>query len=86
MASDHRAPQQLHRLGIGRDVLAPLGLDVLERNAQQKVVDVVAAQVRVAVGRQHLEDAVVQSQDGDVERAAAQVVHGDDAFLRLSSP
>ena len=39
--------------------------------------------MRVAVGGQHFEDAVVQLQDGDVERAAAEVVHGDDAVLAL---
>ena len=50
---------------------------------QQTVVDVVAAQVRVAVGGQHLEDAVLQFEDRDVERAAAQIVDGDDAFFAL---
>ena len=58
-------------------------LNVFERDAQQQIVDIVAAQVRVAVGRQHFEDAVVQPQDRNVERAAAQIVNRDDAFFAL---
>ena len=49
------------------------------RSATQQLVDVVAAQVRVAVGRQHLEDAVLDAEDRDVEGAAAEVVDGDRA-------
>ena len=49
----------------------------------QQIVDVVAAEVRVAVGGDDFEDAVVQLENGNVERAAAQVVHGDDAVLLL---
>ena len=39
--------------------------------------------MRVAVGRQHLEDAVFDPQNRDVERAAAEVVHGDEAGVAL---
>ncbi len=35
--------------------------------------------MRVAAGRDDLEDALMQLQNGDVERATAKVVHGDDA-------
>ena len=55
------------------------GVNLVERDGQQQVVDVVAAQVRVAVGGLHLEDAVAQLEDGDIERAAAQIVDGDGA-------
>ena len=40
-------------------------------------IDIVAAEPRVAVRREHFEDAVVQLQNGDVERAAAEIVDGD---------
>jgi len=50
------------------------------------IVPVVAAQVRVAVGRQHLEHAVADVEDGDVERAAAEIVHRDLLVLFLSRP
>ena len=43
----------------------------------QRVVQVFAAEVRVARGRLHAEDAVGDLQDRNVERAAAEVVHGD---------
>ena len=43
----------------------------------QLAVQVVAAQVGVAVGAEHLEDPARHAQDGDVERPAAQVVDGD---------
>ena len=49
--------------------------------AMQQVVDVVAAQMRVAAGGDDFEDAFVQLEDRDVERAAAEVVDGDDAVL-----
>ena len=49
----------------------------------QQQVDVVAAEMRVAVGRQHLEDAVLDPQNRDVERAAAEVVDGDEPGVPL---
>ena len=44
------------------------------------MIEVVAAQRRIAAGGQHFEHALRQSQDRDVERAAAQVVYRVDAF------
>ena len=48
-----------------------------------RVVPIVAAEVRVAVGRLHFENAVADFQHGNVERAAAQVIDGDLLVLLL---
>ena len=61
-------------------------LNVVERDGDQQVVDVVAAEVRVAVGGDDFEDSVVQLQDRDIEGAAAEIVNRDDAVLFLSRP
>ena len=73
--------QRLHRAGMAAQVNAVLGVNLVERDGQQQVVDVVAAQVRVAVGGLHFKDAVAQLENGDIERAAAKIVDGDGAFL-----
>ena len=49
------------------------------RDVHQGAVEVVAAEVGVAVGAEHLEDAVGERQDRAVEGAAAEVVDGDGA-------
>ena len=49
-------------------------------------VEVVAARMRVAVGRLHLEHAVADFEDRNVEGAAAKIVHGDLAVPLLSRP
>ena len=50
------------------------------------VVEVVAAQVRVAVGGLHFHHALAHLEHRDVERAAAEVVHGDRLVLLLVQP
>ena len=49
-------------------------------------VEVVAAERRVAAGRLHLEHAVLQLQDRDVERAAAEIEHREHALGCLVEP
>jgi hypothetical protein len=83
---NHCAPETLHAFVVLRQILAPFACDVLERNAKQQMVDVVAAQVRVAIRRQHFENPVVQFQNRNVECAAAQVVHRHDAVFALIEP
>ena len=53
------------------------------RHGQQLVVEVVAAKMRVSIGGEHLVDIAFargnQLEDGNVERAAAQIVNGHAA-------
>src|ERR1700761_2186125 len=57
------------------------GADLVEGYGEEEVVDVVAAEVGVAVGGDDLEDAFVELEDGDIEGAAAEIVDGDDLAL-----
>ncbi|ABC80372.1 putative NAD-specific glutamate dehydrogenase [Anaeromyxobacter dehalogenans 2CP-C] len=66
-----------------RGVRVRRGEPALEQRARHQPVEVVAAEVRVTDGGQHLEDALLQPQDGHVERAAAQVVHREHALRAL---
>ena len=66
-----------------RDVDAGVLLELGDEPVHQAVVDVVAAEVRVAVGRDDLDDLVADLEDRDVEGAAAHVEHGDELLLRL---
>jgi hypothetical protein len=52
----------------------------------QQQIDVVAAEMGVAVGGEHLEDTVFHPQYRDVEGPAAKIVHGDDASMALVQP
>ena len=64
----------------GAKIEAVFAVDVVESDGDEQVVDVVAAEVGVAVGGDDFEDAFLQLEDGDVEGSAAEVVDGDDAF------
>jgi hypothetical protein len=56
---------------------------LLDHPAEHALVEVVAAQRRVAVGREHFEHALGELEDGNIEGAAAEVVDRVDAFGRV---
>src|SRR5690606_12289172 len=64
---------RLHREGIGGQVAAQGRGDLLEERLGQGPIEVVAAEGGVTRGALHLEDALYQLEDGDVEGPAAEV-------------
>ena len=70
-------PRQRHRHAgeIDAVLIEHLVDDALEHAA----IPVLAAERAVAAGREHLEDAVLDGHDRDVERAAAEIEHRDQA-------
>ena len=75
--------QALQRHLVLRKVDALLFLELLDQPVDDALVDVVAAEVRVAVGRLHFDHAVADFENRDVERAAAEVVDRDRLVLLL---
>ena len=68
--------RSIRGLGGGRlaEVDAVLALEIVANVVQQQLVEVVAAQVRVAVAGKHLHHPALDLHDRDVEGAAAEVV------------
>ena len=78
--------QTLQRLAVGAQVDALFLAELADEPVDDALVVVVAAQVRVAVGRLHLEHAVADLQDRHVERAAAEIPHEDRLAGLLVEP
>ena len=67
--------QPLHSHFILGEVYARIALESFYKEVDNLVVEVVAAEVRVAVGCKHFENAVAYFENGYVESAAAEVVN-----------
>ena len=75
--------QTLKRHAVLAQIDAVALLELGDHPVDDALIEVVAAEVRVAVGRLHLDDALAHFEDRDVERAAAEVVDGDRFVLLL---
>ena len=73
----------LDGVGLLREIDAAVLLEFGDDPIHERVVPVVAAEVRVAVGRLHFEDAVADLEHRDIEGAAAEVVDRDLLVLLL---
>ena len=68
--------------GVGGALFGPLRQEMLGDG----VVEIIAAQGRVATGSQHLEDAIFHAQQGHIESATAEIVDREHAFGALVQP
>ena len=75
--------QTLEHHGLARHIDTTVLLEGVDHPVDEDMVDVVSAEVGVAVGGLHLDDRVTDLKDRDVERSAAEVVHGDDLVFVL---
>ena len=78
--------ETLHRHRILREIDALVLLELRQDPIDDALVDVVAAEVGVAIGRLDLDHSLPDFEDRDVERASAEVVHRDRFVLLLVEP
>src|SRR6266436_4501438 len=85
LQADQGFAEFLREFAMGRKIDFILLQDKLVYKSLQKIVDIVAAEVRVAVGGEHLIDIALargdEFQDGNIKRAAAEIVDGHAATL-----
>src|SRR5712691_9299209 len=77
--------QLLSNFAMRREIDLMVLQDEFVHKSLEQIVDVVAAEMRVAVRGEHLEDIAFgrgnELQDGNIESAAAEIVNGDFAAL-----
>ena len=78
--------EALERHRVAAEIDALVALELGDHPVDDRLVEVVAAEVVVAVRRLHLEDAVAELEHRDVERAAAEVEDEDGLVLLLVEP
>ncbi len=82
---DERLAKFLGDFGMRREIDSVVLKDPLVHEGLEQIVDVIAAEMRIAVGGENLKDVALpggdQFQNGNVESAPAKVVDGDPAAL-----
>src|SRR5467141_1995055 len=85
LQADQGFAEFLCELAMGRKIDFILPQDEIVDKSLQKIVDIVAAEVRVAVGGEHLIDVAIaggdELQDGNIKCAAAEIVDGHATTL-----
>ena len=83
-----RIPQTLqsHLVALAAQVETFILLELVNQPIHQPLIDVVAAQMRVAVSGLHFDHAFAHFQHRDVKSPAAEVVHRDRLVLTLVEP
>src|SRR2546429_3234135 len=84
---DQRFAKLLREFAVGREIDFIVLENLLVDKGLQKIVNIIAAEMGVAVGGENLIDVAVaggnELENGDVESAAAEIVDGDFAALFL---
>src|SRR4030095_361932 len=75
--------QALQRHAVLAEIDAVALPELADDPFNDALIEIVAAEVRIAVGRLHFDDALADLQDRNVERAAAEVIDGDGLVLLL---
>ena len=81
-----RDPREREGAGIGAQVGSVALQELQRQHASDRLVHVIAAQERVTAGGEDLEEVAADRQQGDVERPAAEVDHGDPLVDFLPQP
>ncbi len=79
-------PLQSHLVALAAQVKPLIPLEFIDQPVDDPLIQVVAAQVRVAVGGLHFNHAFAHFQNRDVKSPAAKVVDGDHLVLSLVEP
>ena len=76
-ARRRRRPPRGRKTPVASQVNAVLLLELLAHPVDDLLVPVIATQMVIAIGGEHLHDPVREVEDGNIERAATQVKHQD---------
>ena len=80
---DYGLTNGLYGFGVAAEIETEIAVNIIERDRDQQIVNVVAAEMGITIGGHDFEDAVVQFENRNIERSATQIVDRDDPVLLL---